>query len=185
MPTPVGAEVAERRLDEEKFSLVAEGGTAILALSAGTLKRPPLRLPLKAFESDSFSRTSWYFLRVGNSVRVRSGCGRDMLRDIAVMMASFSSSESTGPPRAPSRSSSRRAGALASIAASVGEGILALRLPSSPWWFTYFAAGPGSSSDMPPITYHMEGFCQELRAWLPLNDSCMSSSLRTEHHWEV
>lgn len=40
MPTPVGAEVAERRLDEEKFSLVAEGGTAILALSAGTLKRP-------------------------------------------------------------------------------------------------------------------------------------------------
>jgi len=147
----------------EKLSFVAEGGTTVLALSGGTLKRPPLLLPLKAFESVSLSRTSWYFRRVGNRVRVTSGWGRDRLRDIAVMMASFSSSESIGPPKAPSMSSSRRAGAFASIAASITQELLEKGSPTDSF-STYFAVGLDSSFDMLPITYHMANFCQEQHA---------------------
>lgn len=99
-------------------SPVEEGGYAVRALSGGTLNKPPLRLPPRAFDSISFMRTNWYFRRVGNKVCEKMGCGRERLREIAIMTESLSSSESTGPAKDGSRSSSMRAGALASIAAS-------------------------------------------------------------------
>jgi hypothetical protein len=90
--------------------------------SADTPNSPPLRFPFNALESISFIRTSWYFRRVGKSVREARGCGLARPLEMAAMTASRSSSESTGPFKVGSRSSSRSSGALASIAASIDKG---------------------------------------------------------------